>query len=198
MATAAQPFPGSQQTTPRSRQLSVPPHSRDAEQAVLGGLMLVDSRRLVRRFRCAAQLEDFYFPEHRQIFEAIARAGQARANPSMCSPWPTRTDFARGKLDAAGGRRLSWRSCRKRPRHGESAALRRDHSRPGRSCASLITAGNKIIDNCYNTDGAPVEDVLDQAERRIFGIADDRPKDNDGPEELKYHWWARPSSELKS
>ena len=177
MATAAQPFPDHLEDS-EPRQLSVPPHSRDAEQAVLGGLMLDGNA--WHDVSDVLQPEDFYFPEHRQIFEAIVEQDK-QSNPIDVL---TLADalIARGKLDAAGGADYLGdlaENARGTANLRHYAEIIRDRA----LLRSLISAGNKIIDNCYNTDGAPVEDILDQAERRIFGIADDRPS-NDGPEAL--------------
>ncbi|MYE99366.1 MAG: replicative DNA helicase [Gammaproteobacteria bacterium] len=177
MATAAQPFPSPADDS-EPRQLSVPPHSRDAEQAVLGGLMLDGNAWY--DVSDVLQLEDFYFPEHRQIFEAIV----AQDKQSKPIDVLTLADalIARGKLDAAGGADYLGdlaENARGTANLRHYAEIVRDRA----ILRSLISAGNKIIDNCYNTEGAPVEDILDQAERRIFGIADDRPN-SDGPEEI--------------
>ena len=177
MATAAQPFPGPADDS-EPRQLSVPPHSRDAEQAVLGGLML-DSNAWYD-VSDVLQLEDFYFPEHRQVFEAIVEQDKQSKPIDVL----TLADalIARGKLDAAGGADYLGdlaENARGTANLRHYAEIVRDRA----VLRSLISAGNKIIDTCYNTEGAPVEDILDQAERRIFGIAEDRPQ-NTGPEKI--------------
>ena len=177
MATAAQQFPDSAEISGQ-RQLSVPPHSRDAEQAVIGGLMLsgeawYDTSEVI-------QPGDFYLPEHRQIYQAIedlAKEGKPIDLIALADLL-----IARGKLEAAGGADYLGdlaENARGTANLRHYAEIVRDRA----ILRKLISAGNKIIDNCYNTEGAPVEDILDQAEKRIFGIADDRPKDK-GPEAL--------------
>lgn len=177
MATAAQPFPGAPEDSGQ-RQLSVPPHSRDAEQAVLGVLMLDSEGWYV--VSDVLQAEDFYFPEHRQIYEAmLLQAGASKPIDLL-----TLADAleARAKLETAGGADYLGDladNARGTANLRHYAGIIRDRA----VLRSLISAGNKIVDNCYNTEGAPVEDILDQAEQRIFGIANDRPKD-EGPEAL--------------
>lgn len=177
MATAAQPFPDHLEDS-EPRQLSVPPHSRDAEQAVLGGLML-DSESW---FEVADLLlaEDFYFPEHRQIFEAMLE--QDKESKPIDTLALADVLISRGKLEAAGGADylgdLS-ENARGTANLRHYAEIVHDRA----VLRKLISAGNKIIDNCFNTEGAPVADILDQAEQRIFGIANERPKDK-GPEAL--------------
>ena len=50
--------------------LKVLPHSKEAEQAVLGGLML-DNEAWDKVVSCTSE-KDFYQPEHRLVFNAIA------------------------------------------------------------------------------------------------------------------------------
>lgn len=177
MATAAQPFPDHLEDS-EPRQLSVPPHSRDAEQAVLGGLML-DAESW---FEVADLLlaEDFYFPEHRQIFEAMLE--QDKESKPIDTLALADVLISRGKLEAAGGADylgdLS-ENARGTANLRHYAEIVHDRA----VLRKLISAGNKIIDNCFNTEGAPVAEILDQAEQRIFGIANERPKDK-GPEAL--------------
>ncbi|WP_312771597.1 DnaB-like helicase N-terminal domain-containing protein, partial [Escherichia coli] len=68
--------PFNKQTEPRERDyqvagLKVPPHSIEAEQSVLGGLMLDNERWDDVAERVVA--EDFYTRPHRHIFTEMAR-----------------------------------------------------------------------------------------------------------------------------
>ncbi|MDE0478680.1 MAG: replicative DNA helicase [Gammaproteobacteria bacterium] len=177
MATAAQPFPGPADDS-EPRQLSVPPHSRDAEQAVLGGLMLVGESWFEASDLLLA--EDFYFPEHRQIYEAMLE--QDRDGKPIDTLTLAEVLISHGKLEAAGGADYLGdlaENARGTANLRHYAEIVHDRA----VLRKLIGAGNKIIDNCYNTEGAPVAEILDQAEQRIFGIANERPKDK-GPEAL--------------
>ena len=51
--------------------ISLPPHSVEAEQSVLGGLLLENSA--YDRIADILTEEDFYRQEHRYVFRAIAR-----------------------------------------------------------------------------------------------------------------------------
>ena len=177
MATAAQPFTDHDEDS-EFRQLSVPPHSRDAEQAVLGGLMLVGES----WFEVSDLLlaEDFYFPEHRQIYEAMLE--QDRDGKPIDTLTLAEVLISRGKLDAAGGADYLGdlaENARGTANLRHYAEIVRDRS----LLRKLISVGNKIVDNCFNTEGAPVAEILDRAEQRIFGIANERPKDK-GPEAI--------------
>ncbi len=126
------------------------------------------------------EAEDFYFPEHRQIFEAMLE--QDRESKPIDTLTLADMLIVHGKLESAGG--VDYLGDLAANARG-TANLRHYaeivHDRA--VLRKLIGAGNKIIDNCYNTEGVPVAEILDQAERRIFGIANDRPKDK-GPEAL--------------
>ena len=83
--------------TPRT--LKTPPHSAEAEQAVLGGLMLNNEAWDDVADRIASR--DFYWPKHRFIFEAMALlAGENQPLDAL-----TLSDAlqSRGQLDRAGG-----------------------------------------------------------------------------------------------
>ncbi|MDX1442992.1 MAG: DnaB-like helicase N-terminal domain-containing protein, partial [Gammaproteobacteria bacterium] len=96
MADAVSRFDDSRGGTDRLR---VPPHSTEAEQAVLGGLMLDNSSwdqiadRLVE--------DDFYRYDHRLIFRAIENLSEATKPADVV----TIGEWLEGKelLDEAGG-----------------------------------------------------------------------------------------------
>ncbi len=80
-------------------EVRTPPHSIEAEQAVLGGLMLEASAWDTVADRVRA--EDFYRPDHRLIFEAI---GALAGNAKPCDVVTVSEQLERmGQLDDAGG-----------------------------------------------------------------------------------------------
>ena len=63
-------------------QLKTPPHSQEAEQSLLGGLLL--DGQTWDQVSDMVTKEDFYLPQHRLIFEAISqtlRAGSSTRCP---------------------------------------------------------------------------------------------------------------------
>lgn len=145
---------------------------------MLGGLMLgSDSWFDVSEL---LEAEDFYFPEHRQIFEAMLE--QDRESKPIDTLTLADVLIVHGKLESAGG--VDYLGDLAANARGTAnlrhyAEIVRDRA----VLRKLISAGNKIIDNCYNTEGAPVEEILDLSEQRIFGIAEERPQ-NKGPEKI--------------
>ena len=80
-------------------ELRAPPHSREAEQAVLGGLML--DRSAWDQVGDVVTADDFFGPDHKVIFESIA-ALSGEAQP--CDPVTVSEHLQRlGKLQEAGG-----------------------------------------------------------------------------------------------
>ena len=79
--------------------LRIPPHSVEAEQAVLGGLLLDNSTWDTVADRLRA--EDFYRRDHQVIFEAIAELS-ARSEPSDAV---TLAEYlsAKGQAEESGG-----------------------------------------------------------------------------------------------
>lgn len=146
--------------------LSLPPNSVQAEQALLGGLMLDNSA-----WDKVADLvteADFYRPDHRLIFAAIA-ALAARRQPSDAI---TISDFleSRAELADAGGLGYLGSLVRDTP----SAANCADYARIIRDRAllrELIETGNNIVGSAFHTDGRPATELVDEAERRILEIA---------------------------
>jgi replicative DNA helicase len=55
-------------------QLKTPPHSRDAEQSLLGGLLL--DAQTWDQVAGMVTKDDFYLPEHRLIFEAMFKVSE--------------------------------------------------------------------------------------------------------------------------
>ncbi|MCS6947564.1 MAG: replicative DNA helicase, partial [Steroidobacteraceae bacterium] len=79
--------------------LRTPPHSIEAEQSVLGGLLLDPAA--WDHVADVLRGDDFYRPDHRLVFEAIAHlAAQGKpCDAIVVGEYLTRT----GKIDEAGG-----------------------------------------------------------------------------------------------
>jgi replicative DNA helicase len=156
--------------------LKVPPHSVEAEQAVLGGLMLDNnvwdtvSERLLD--------EDFFRHEHQLIFRAMFK--QAEANRPLDVVTLVEALDSLGELDAAGG--LDYLSdLASNARGSANITAYADIIAERAKLRKLIRVAYEIADSGYNPAGQRADDVLDVAEQKVFQIADDRPKDG-GPQ----------------
>jgi replicative DNA helicase len=146
--------------------LSLPPNSVQAEQALLGGLMLDNSA--WEKIADLVTEGDFYRPDHRLIFAAISTlAGRRQPFDAI-----TISDFldSRSELADAGGLGYLGSLVRDTP----SAANVTDYARIIRDRAllrELIETGNNIVGSAFHTEGRPATELVDQAERRILEIA---------------------------
>ncbi|HOW74837.1 MAG TPA: replicative DNA helicase [Candidatus Competibacteraceae bacterium] len=152
---------------PAAEALRTPPHSLEAEQAVLGGLMLLNTT----WDQIADQLgeDDFYRNDHRVIFRAIRHLAEDS------QPFDHVTVFewleAHHHLEEAGGMAYVYLLARETP----SAANVRAYANIVRERAirrDLIRTATEIADCAYDPQGRNSQDLLNDAEKRVFAIAE--------------------------
>ncbi len=158
----------------------VPPHSVEAEQAVLGGLMLDRSAWDAVADRVAAA--DFYRRDHQLIFGAIAEL----ANRSEPCDAVILSEFLdrRGELSDTGGLIYLATLARDTP----SAANIRAYAEIVRERAqlrSLIRVGGEIAASVFEAEGQSASTLIDDAERRVFEIAESGRRSGSGFVPLK-------------
>ena len=147
--------------------LKVAPQSIEAEQSVLGGLML-DNQAWDKAADMVVE-EDFYRRDHRLIFRAIA---DLQSHSSPCDVL-TLSDWLgeRSLLEDAGGLAYLGTLAKNTP----SAANIKAYCEIVRNRSvlrQLITVGNGISGSAYQTEGRSTEVLLDDAEREVFKIAE--------------------------
>jgi replicative DNA helicase len=158
--------------------LKVPPHSIEAEQSVLGGLMIANEA-----WDNVADLlaeADFYRADHREIFIQMAHLVEATNPIDVITLSEALNNH--NLLDQVGGLAYLAELAKNTP----SAANIRAYAQVVRERSSLramIAAANKIVESGYNTEGRNSDDLLDEAERSIMQISEERPKAG-GPEEV--------------
>ncbi|MEC8755239.1 MAG: DnaB-like helicase N-terminal domain-containing protein, partial [Pseudomonadota bacterium] len=155
--------------------LKVPPHSVEAEQSVLGGLMLDDQGwfDLVEIVLAA----DFYRTQHQIIFEAMMDL--ANEDQPLDAVTVSERLQSRGLLDKAGGINYLAELAESTP--GASNILAYGRIVRERSVLrQLIGAANHIADSAFAPDGRDSNTLLDLAEQAVFQIAEKRSKDG-GP-----------------
>lgn len=145
----------------------LPPSSIQAEQALLGGLMLDNSA--WDKIGDLVTESDFFRADHRLIFGSI----KALAESSRPADPVTLSEFllARGQLDDVGGTRYLGDLVTDTP----SAANVVDYARIVRERAllrRLIDVGNNIAAAAYRPEGRPITELVDEAERQVFQIAE--------------------------
>ena len=148
---------------------SLPPQNLEAEEAVLGGILLDPDA--IGRVADVLQPEAFYLNAHREIFRtALMLHGQGKPTDlTAMSAWLADT----GALEKVGGnnrlvelveRVPSTASIEQVARLVMDKFLRRQ----------LIRSGNEVIQLGFD-QSLPMEQVLDQAEQKIFAISQEKP-----------------------
>lgn len=158
--------------------LKIPPHSIEAEQAVLGGLMLDNNA--WERVEDLVSDGDFYRHDHRLIFRAIVKLAE-RNQPFDVVTLSEQLD-KEGVLNQVGELTYLGELARNTP----SVANIRAYAQIIRERATLrqlISVSNDIADSAYVPKGRTGDEILDDAERMIFQIAEGRPKTG-GPEAI--------------
>ncbi|BAL96055.1 replicative DNA helicase [Rubrivivax gelatinosus] len=155
--------------------LRVPPHSNEAEQSVLGGL-LIDNLSWDR----AADLltdSDFYRFEHKLIFSAISTLVNQSKPADVITVFEQLQSL--GKAEDCGGLAYLNALAQSVP----SAANMRRYAEIVRERAilrKLIAASDEIATNAFNPQGRPVSSILDEAEGKIFKIGEEGSRQKQG------------------
>jgi len=152
-----------------------PPHSVEAEQAVLGGLMLDTAA--WDQVADAVRTEDFYRPDHRLVFEAI---GALASESKPCDVVVVSQFLERnGRLEDAGGLAYLVRLANDTP----TAANVRAYAEIVRERAllrRLISVGGDIAASVFAGEGQTARELVDRAERAVFEIAEQGARGREG------------------
>ena len=151
--------------------LKVPPHSLEAEQSVLGGLMLDNQAWDNVADRLVA--DDFYRYEHRLIFNVMA--GLAESARPLDVVTLSEALEGRDQLDTVGGLAYLAELARNTPSASNIRAYA-DIVRERATLRKLIRAASQIADGAFSPQGRPADELVDEAERLVFQISEERPK----------------------
>ena len=147
--------------------LRVPPHSIEAEQAVLGGLMLAPES----WDRVADRLveDDFYRKDHRLIFRAIGEL----SNRGMPYDAVTLGDWfqAQNLSEMVGGSSYVIELANSTPSAANITAYA-DIVREKSVLRQLIDTGTEIAGDAFQPDGRTSHELLEVAEQKVFRIAE--------------------------
>jgi replicative DNA helicase len=162
------------------QRLKVPPNSIEAEQSLLGGLMLDHTS--WDKIADVVTADDFYRKDHRLIFSAIATLAEG-ANPCDVVTVSECLDN-RGELDDAGGLEYLATLANETPGAANARAYARI-LRERSMLRSLIAAGNEISGAAFMTEGRSAAEIVDEAERLVFNIAESGARGKVGFRALK-------------
>lgn len=147
--------------------MRLPPHSVEAEQAVLGGLMLDASS-----WDGVADLiesRDFYRRDHQLIYGAIAELVESQRPCDAVTVSEVLSN--QGIVDEVGGLGYLARLTRDTPSASNArayAGIVRDHA----LLRQLVQAGGEIASAALDTRGRAPSELVEEAERRVFEIAE--------------------------
>jgi len=147
--------------------LRVPPHSIDAEQAVLGGLML--DERAWERIGDKLAEDDFYRKDHRLIFRAIGEL----SNKNMPCDAVTLGEWfeSNGLAELVGGSSYVVQLANSTPSAANIAAYA-EIVREKSILRQLIDAGTEIVGDGFQPEGRSSQEILETAEQKVFHIAE--------------------------
>ena len=158
--------------------LKVPPHSIEAEQSVLGGLMVANDR--WDTIADVVSEDDFYRAAHRQIFARMAHLTAVNEPIDVVTLAETLNNH--GELEQIGGFPYLVELAKNTP----STTNIRSYAKAVRERARLraiIHLANQMADSAHNTGGRESKELLDDAERQLIQITEQRLTQS-GPEAI--------------
>lgn len=165
---------------PQLDYLRVPPHSVEAEQSVLGGLLLDNAA--FDRVTDVLNEDDFYRYDHKLIWQHIARlialarpADVVTVNESLASA---------GKAEEVGGLAYLNALAHNTP---SAANIRRyaEIVRERSMLRKLVSVADEIAAAAFNPQGKEARQLLDEAESRVFQIAQEGARGSAGFQEIQ-------------
>lgn len=160
--------------------IKLPPHSLEAEQSVLGGLMLDNERWDNVAERVVAN--DFYGRPHRQIFSEMQRLLEIGQPIDLITLSESLEQH--NVLETVGGFAYLAELSRNTPSAANIVAYA-DIVRERAVVREMIAVANEIADAGYDPQGRSSEDLLDLAESRVFQIAENRARKDEGPKSIE-------------
>jgi replicative DNA helicase len=155
--------------------LKLPPHSIEAEQSLIGGLLIDNAA--WDRIGDVVRETDFYRDDHRRIFRHIGKLIQQGRPADVVTVYESIEQS--NEVDQTGGLGYLGEIANATP---SAANIRRYaeivHERG--ILRQLVTVGDEIAGNALNPAGRDVKTLLDDAEQRIFQIAEAGNRGNNG------------------
>ncbi len=162
------------------QRLKVPPNSIEAEQSLIGGLML--DALAYDKVGDVIEPGDFYRKDHQLIYQAIVNLVE-KGSPCDVVTVSEHLD-SHGQLEQAGG--LEYLATLANETAGAAnAKAYANIVRERSTLRSLINAGNEIAGSAFSNDGRTAAEVLDAAEGLVFRIAEKGARGKKGFKSLK-------------
>jgi replicative DNA helicase len=145
----------------------VPPQNLDAEESVLGAMMVSQATIDPVLLDVHLQAEDFYRDRHRAIFGAIVKLHESADPVDVLTVAERLTEH--GELEKVGGKDVVASLAARVPSPG-SAKHYAEIVKQNSLMRRLDAAAKTIQQSVAERDGAPSE-MVEQAERLLFGVA---------------------------
>lgn len=164
---------------PQLAALKLPPHSIEAEQSLIGGLLLDNTA--WDRIADMVTEGDFYRDDHRRIFGHIRKLVEAGRPADVVTIYESIEKA--NEVDQTGGLAYLGEIANATP---SAANIRRYaeivHERA--VLRKLVTVGDEIAASALNPAGRDVKTLLDVAEQKVFEIAEAGAKTTQGFEAM--------------
>jgi replicative DNA helicase len=160
--------------------IKLPPHSVEAEQSVLGGLLLENSA--WERIADLVNEQDFYRADHRAIWRQIVRLIEANKPADVITV--AESLDSHNQLGETGGLAYLTLLAQNTP---SAANIRRyaEIVRERSVLRHLATVGTEIADAAYNPQGRTATEILDAAEAQVFEIKEAGARASQGFQSLQ-------------
>ena len=161
-------------------QLKLPPHSIDAEQSVIGGLLLENEA--LDKVADILSAEDFYQFDHKTIFQHITKLIERNRPADIVTVAESLESTA--ELTQIGGIAYLGSLAQNTP---TAANIRRyaEIVRERAIMRKLVTVGSGIAESAYSPNGRDAQQLLDEAEAKIFQIAEGGKRSSEGFQDIK-------------
>jgi replicative DNA helicase len=155
--------------------LKLPPNSVEAEQSVLGGLLLENEA--LDRIADILNQADFYRHDHRLIYTHIAKLIEQNRPADIVTVAESLENSA--ELSSVGGIAYLGALAQNTP---TAANIRRyaEIVRERSIMRKLVEVGSGIAESAYNPQGRDAQQLLDEAEAKIFQIAESGNRGSQG------------------
>jgi len=168
-------FPPNRSEDPQIAALRLPPHSVEAEQSLIGGLLLDNSA--WDRIADIVNETDFYRDDHRRIFRRIKQLVEQAKPADVVTVFEAIEKH--NEVEQAGGLAYLGEIANNTP---SAANIRRYaeivHERA--VLRRLASVGDEIAASALNPAGKDVKQLLDQAEAKVFEIAESGARTSQG------------------
>ncbi len=160
--------------------LKIPPHSIEAEQSILGSVLLDNEswERIAER----VTEEDFHRHDHRVIFRAMLQMIDRGLPVDVITLSEHLMEVK--KLDTVGGLAYLIELAKNTPSAANVAAYA-DIVHERAVLRRLITVVNEIAASAYHPNGQESASLVDEAERKVFAVAQHKLRNQVGPQSVK-------------